>query len=82
MHVQNMVKFYHFVLEILSGNEILNVILTSFKDHNYYKCAKMMRNNPNLDPVKLTISMHIQNYWTLVKDFVIFCKCVKSFFNP
>ena len=30
MHVQNLVKFYHFVLKILNGNEIL----TSFKGHN------------------------------------------------
>ena len=34
MHIQNLVKFYHSVLKVLSGNEILYQVQTSNKDHN------------------------------------------------
>ena len=48
MHVQNLVRFCQFVLEILSGNEIL----TSIKGHNSVKILrKITGNNPKLDPV-------------------------------
>ena len=36
MHIQNLAKFYRFVLKILSGNEILNEIVTSVKGHNSF----------------------------------------------
>ena len=46
MCIQNLVRFYQFVLEILSGNEIL----TSFKGRNSVKILqKMTGNNPKLD---------------------------------
>ena len=46
----NLVKFYQFVLKILSGNENL----TSIKSYN---CNKFVKN----DKLHLSISMHIQN---------------------
>ena len=40
------------VLKILSGNEMMNKILTSIKGHNSVtNVRKMMCNNPNLDLV-------------------------------
>ena len=54
MHIQNLVKFYQFLFKILSGNEILNEILTSVKGHDsIINVRKMMCNNinPNLDLV-------------------------------
>ena len=57
MHIQNLVKLYHFVLKILSRNEILNVVLTSIKGHNSITNArKMMCSNPNLDLVNINAS--------------------------
>ena len=48
MCTQNMVRFCHIVLKILSGNEIL----TSIKGRNSIKTLqKMMGNNPKLDLV-------------------------------
>ena len=57
MHdIQNLVKFYHSDLKILSGNEILNEILTSIKCHKSNTNAwKMMCNNPNLDLVNINV---------------------------
>ena len=50
MHVQNLVKFYQFVLKILSGNDIL----TSIKGHNsVINLWKLTCNNPNLDVVNI-----------------------------
>ena len=50
MHMQNFVKFYQFVLKILSGNEIL----TSVKGHNSVtNLKKMTSNHPNLDLVNI-----------------------------
>ena len=49
MHIQNLAKFYHFVLKIMRGIEIINEILISIKDHNSItNDSKMMYNNPNL----------------------------------
>ena len=49
-----LVKFCQFVLKILSGNEILNKIMTSVKGHNSITNAwNMMCNNPNLDLVNI-----------------------------
>ena len=46
MCIQNLVRFCQFVLEILSGNEIL----TSIKGRNSVKILqKMTGNNPKLD---------------------------------
>ena len=43
-------KFFHFVSKILSGNDILNEILTSIMGYNSItNMWKMMCNNPNLD---------------------------------
>ena len=48
MCIQNLVGFCQFVLQILSGNEIL----TSIKGHNSVKILrKMTGNNPKLDLV-------------------------------
>ena len=48
MHIQNLVKFYPFVHQILSGNEILTYI----KGHNSVTNEqKMTANNPILDLV-------------------------------
>ena len=48
MCIQNLVGFCHFVLKILSRNEIL----TSIKGRNSVKISrKMMGNNPKLDLV-------------------------------
>ena len=47
-HMQNLIKFYRFVLKIhvLSGNKIL----TKTKDHNFVvNLRKLTRNNPNVD---------------------------------
>ena len=50
MCIQNLVRFCRFVLEILSGNEIL----TSIKGRNSVKILrKMTGNNPKLDLVNL-----------------------------
>ena len=50
MHIHNFVKFYPFVLKILSGKEIL----TSIKGHNLAtNLRKMTGNNPNLDLVNI-----------------------------
>ena len=50
----NFVKFYHFVLKILSGDEILNEILISIKDHNSFThMQKIMCYNPNQDFVNI-----------------------------
>ena len=52
MHLQNLIKFYLFVHQILSGNKILTII----KDHNcvvYMYLQKLKRNNPNLDLVNI-----------------------------
>ena len=50
MHIQNLVKFFLFVLKIMSGNKILR----SVKGHNSVTNArKMMRINPNLDHVNM-----------------------------
>ena len=52
MCIQNLVRFYQFVLEILSGNEIL----TSFKGRNSVKILqKMTGNNPKLDFVDVNV---------------------------
>ena len=52
MCIQNLVRFYQFVLEILSGNEIL----TSFKGRNSVKILqKMTGNNPKLDFVYVDV---------------------------
>ena len=49
-----LVKFFQFVPKILSGNEILNTILTSVKDHNSItNVRKMECNIPNLDLVSV-----------------------------
>ena len=54
MHIQNLVKFYHFVLKVLSSNKILNEILTSIKgDNSITKERKMMCNYLNLDLVNI-----------------------------
>ena len=53
MCIQNLVRFCQFVLEILSGNEILK----SIKGRNSVKILqKMMGNNPKLDLVN--VDMH------------------------
>ena len=52
MCIQNLVRFCRFVLEILSGNEIL----TSFKGRNSVKILqKMTGNNPKLDFVDVDV---------------------------
>ena len=52
MCIQNLVRFYQFVLEILSGNKIL----TSFKGCNSVKILqKMTGNNPKLDLVDVDV---------------------------
>ena len=52
MCIQNLVRFYQFVLEILSGNEIL----TSFKGRNSGKILqKKTGNNPKLDFVDVDV---------------------------
>ena len=54
MHIQNLVKFYQFVLKILSGNEILNEFLTFVKGQNSVSnVRKMISNNPKLDLVSI-----------------------------
>ena len=53
MFIQNLVRFCQFVLEILSGNEILK----SIKGRNSIKILrKMTGNNPKLDLVN--VDMH------------------------
>ena len=52
MCIQNLVRFYQFVLEILSGNEIL----MSFKGRNSVKILQEMTgNNPKLDFVDVDV---------------------------
>ena len=66
MCIQNLVGFCHFVLKILSGNEIL----TSIKGRNSVKILqKITGNNPKLDYVNVDVhtkfgrilSMHSQD---------------------
>ena len=53
MCIQNLVRFYQFILEILSGKEIL----TSIKGRNSVKILrKMTGNNPKVDVVN--VDMH------------------------
>ena len=50
MHIQTLVTFYQFVLEILRGNENL----TSIEGHNSAKILRKMTGiNPNLDLVNI-----------------------------
>ena len=52
MCIQNLVRFYQFVLEILRRNKIL----TSIKGVNYVKILrKIMGNNPKLDFVNADV---------------------------
>ena len=52
MCIQNLVRLCQFILEILSGNEIL----TSIKGRNSVKILrKMMGNNPRLDFVNVGV---------------------------
>ena len=52
MCIQNLVRFYQFVLEILSGNKIL----TSFRGRNSVKILQEMTgNNPKLDFVDVDV---------------------------
>ena len=52
MHIQNLVKFYHLFLKILSKTEILKEILRSVKGRNSVtNVQKMMRRDPNLNLV-------------------------------
>ena len=52
MCIQNLVRFYEFVLKILSGNEIL----TSIKGRNSIKILhKMTCNNPKLDLINADV---------------------------
>ena len=52
MCIQNLVRFFQFVLEILSGNKIL----TSIKGRNSVKILrKMMGDNPKLDHVNVDV---------------------------
>ena len=48
LHIPNLVKFYQFVLKILSENEKVN----SIKGHNS-NLRKMTNNNPNLHLVDI-----------------------------
>ena len=60
MCTQNLVGFCQFVLNILSGNEILR----SIKGHNSVKILrKMMGNNPKLDLVN--VDVHTKFGWIL-----------------
>ena len=53
--ILNLVRFYQFVLEILTGNEIL----TSIKGHNSVKILrKMTGNNPKLDHVNVDVHIN------------------------
>ena len=52
MSIQNLVRFCPFVLEVLSGNEILTLI----KGRNSVKCFRiMMGNNLKLDLVNVDV---------------------------
>ena len=72
MCIQNLVRFYQFVLEILSGNEIL----MSIKGRNSVKIMwKMTGNNPKLDLVIVNVhtkfgqilSQRFSRYWAETK---------------
>ena len=50
MHIHNLVRLYHFVLEILSENEIPKEILTQIKGHiSITNVRKRMCTYPYLD---------------------------------
>ena len=50
LHIPNLVKFYHFVIKILSENEKVK----SIKGHNSVtNLRKMTNNNPNLHLVNI-----------------------------
>ena len=52
MRIQNLVRFYQFVFEILSGNEIK----TSIKDRNSVKILQKIKgNNPKLNHVNVDV---------------------------
>ena len=56
MCILNLVRFYQFVLEILTGNKIL----TSIKGHNCVKILrKMTGNNPKLDLNNVDVHINI-----------------------
>ena len=67
MHIQNLVKFYNFVLKILCGNEILNRILASIGGHNSITNAgKMMCNNLNLDRININAYTNLVKFYQFV----------------
>ena len=63
---ENLVKFCLFVLRKLSGNK-MNELLTSVNGtYLYYKCTKMVCNNPNLELVDI-------NAYTEFGEILLIC---------
>ena len=52
MHLRNLAKFHQFVIEILSGNEILTLI-KGHTGNSVKNLPKLTSNNPNLDLVNI-----------------------------
>ena len=62
MCIQNVVRFFQFVLKILSGNEIL----TSIKDRNSIKILrKTMGNDPKLDHVNVVVHIKFGQFLSI-----------------
>ena len=59
MHIQNLVKFYQFVLKIMGGNENLS-------------CKRMTGNNQNLNIVLIFFHiLVIKEYWVLMESRIL-----------
>ena len=59
MCIQNLVTFYQFVLEILSGNEILTSIIGR-NSVNFLR--KMTGNNPKLDHFDVDVHLYLSEH--------------------
>ena len=67
MCIQNLVRFYQFVLKILSGNKIL----TSIKGRNSIKILhKMTCNNPKLDLVNADVHTKLVRFCQLLLEIL------------
>ena len=67
MCIQNLVRFCQFVLEILSGNEIL----TSIKGRNSIKILrKMTGNNPKVDVVNVDVHTKFGQILSICSQYI------------
>ena len=89
-HIQNLVKIYHFVFKILSGNKVLNEILKSIKGLNSMKNAwKMICNNTNLDLININAYTKFYQFFLkilsgneIMRDRMTVWRAAKTQYSP